>query len=42
MAEYVREKEIADDIAQESFLRLYEKWDEFEGVENAKAFVIGR
>lgn len=39
VTEYVREEEAADDIAQESFLRLYEKWNEFEGEENAKAFI---
>lgn len=35
---YIREEE-AWDLAQEAFLRLYERWNDFENTESAKAFV---
>lgn len=36
---YTGEEEEAADIAQEVFVKVYEKWNEFDGIENAKAFL---
>lgn len=39
MRKYTQEDEVAWDLAQDAFLKLWDKWDEFAGEENAKAFV---
>ena len=39
MRKYTQEDEVAWDLAQDAFLKLWDKWDEFVGEENAKAFV---
>lgn len=36
---YIGEKEEAADIAQEVFVKVYEKWEEFKEEENARAFL---
>lgn len=36
---YVEEESVASDITQEVFMKVYEKWDEFDGEENAHAFL---
>lgn len=36
---YTEEEEVAD-IAQEVFVKVYEKWNEFDSLGNAKAFCI--
>ena len=36
---YTGEEEESADIAQEVFVKVYEKWNEFDRVENAKAFL---
>ena len=35
---YTEEEEVAD-IAQEVFVKVYEKWNEFDSLGNAKAFL---
>lgn len=39
MKNYVQNKELAEDLTQEAFVRVYEKKDEIESVEYAKAFL---
>lgn len=39
MKNYVQNKELAEDLTQEAFIRVYEKKDEIESVEYAKAFL---
>lgn len=36
---YTGESEVSTDIAQEVFVKVYERWREFETFENAKAFL---
>lgn len=36
---YMGEDHESEDIAQEVFVKVYERWEEFEGRENAKAFL---
>ena len=39
ITQYTKEEEAALDIAQEVFVKVYEKWEQFEALENAKAFL---
>lgn len=36
---YTEGGEVATDITQEVFVKVYERWEEFETIENAKAFL---
>lgn len=36
---YIREEEAATDIAQEVFVKVYERWGEFETIDHARAFL---
>ena len=39
LTKYTKEKETAWDLAQEAFIKIYERWADFEDTESAKAFV---
>ena len=39
MQRCTQEKDVSWDLAQEAFLKLYERWQEFDDIENAQAFV---
>lgn len=39
MCKYTEDYDIADDLAQEAFIKVYECKEEFDSIENAKAFL---
>ena len=39
MQRCTQEKDVSWDLAQEAFLKLYERWQEFDDIENAQAFI---
>ena len=39
MQRCTQEKDVSWDLAQDAFLKLYERWQEFDDIENAQAFV---